>query len=224
MASKGLSIGTGLVVVGLVALTTGCATKGHVRNHIDEVNGRIDEMAADASRTRSRIGQTDARLGEVDRTAHDAGERGRRAQNAADSAGTTANEALDLANRMDRSSRRLVYEVVLDEAHGNFAFNNSELPVDARSAIDDLVVMLQADPASVYFEIEGHTDSTGPAPVNDRLGLQRAEAVKSYLYNTHAVPLHKINVISYGEEYPIAPNTSVDGRAQNRRVVIRVVS
>ena len=60
--------------------------------------------------------------------------------------------------------------------------------------------------------------------INYKLGLERAEAVKRYLYEQHQVPLHKINVISYGEEKPIAPNKTKAGRAQNRRVVIKVLT
>jgi outer membrane protein OmpA-like peptidoglycan-associated protein len=54
--------------------------------------------------------------------------------------------------------------------------------------------------------------------------MQRAEAVKRYIYEQHQVPLHRINVISYGEDKPIAPNKTRDGRAQNRRVVIKVLT
>lgn len=224
MRSNRLSLGAGLVVVGVVFLTTGCATKGHVRSRIAEVNGRIDRVSADTASNRDRIERAEARLGEVDDTASDAGARARRAQDAANAAGGTANEALDLANRIDRASRRLVYEVVLDEAHGNFAFNKTDLPAEAKAAIDQMVTTLEENPADVYFEIEGHTDSTGPAKVNDRIGLARAEAVKSYLYEAHSVPLHKMSVISYGEDHPVAPNTTPEGRAKNRRVVIKVVS
>ncbi len=48
--------------------------------------------------------------------------------------------------------------------------------------------------------------------------------MKRYLYETHQVPLHKINVISYGEEKPVGDNKKKDGRAQNRRVVIKVLA
>ena len=60
--------------------------------------------------------------------------------------------------------------------------------------------------------------------MNQRIGEERAEAVKRYLYETHQVPLHKMNVISWGEEKPVSPNNTKDGRAQNRRVVIRVLA
>jgi outer membrane protein OmpA-like peptidoglycan-associated protein len=65
----------------------------------------------------------------------------------------------------------------------------------------------------------------GSPAYNQRLGLERAEAVKRYLYEQHSVPLHKINVISYGEEKPAAAdNKTRENRAMNRRVVIKVLA
>ena len=65
---------------------------------------------------------------------------------------------------------------------------------------------------------------TSVGDVNDKIGLDRAEAVKRYLYEQHQIPLFKMNVISYGQDKPVAPNTTKDGRAQNRRVVIRILA
>jgi outer membrane protein OmpA-like peptidoglycan-associated protein len=76
----------------------------------------------------------------------------------------------------------------------------------------------------VYFEIEGHTDNVGSAEWNETLGMERADAVKRYLYEQHQVPLFKMNVISFGEGKPVAPNNTRQGRAMNRRVVIKVLS
>ena len=87
-----------------------------------------------------------------------------------------------------------------------------------------MVNQLKADPKDIFIEIEGHTDNVGGRELNERLGLERAEAVKRYLYEQHQVPLHKINVISYGEDKPVAPNNNRAGRAQNRRVVVKVLS
>jgi len=86
------------------------------------------------------------------------------------------------------------------------------------------VQKLKAEPNGAYIEIEGHTDNAGSKDLNYKLGLERAESVKRYLYEQHQVPLHKISVISYGEEKPIAPNNTKTGRAQNRRVVIKVLT
>ena len=87
-----------------------------------------------------------------------------------------------------------------------------------------MVAQLKADPKNIYIEIEGHTDNVGGKDYNEKLGLERAGAVKRYLYEAHQIPLHKINVISYGEDKPVAPNNTKAGRAQNRRVVIKVLA
>ena len=114
--------------------------------------------------------------------------------------------------------------MVLSEAKGGFKFGTADLPDDAKAAIDKVITDLQADPKGVYFEIEGHTDSVGNPRYNEQLGMKRAEAVKRYLYESHQVPLHKINVISYGEEKPVGDNKTRAGRAENRRIVVRMLS
>jgi len=93
-----------------------------------------------------------------------------------------------------------------------------------QSEIDQIVQQWKANPNGGYIEIEGHTDNVGDKNYNYKLGLARAEAVKRYLYETEQIPLHKMNVISYGEEKPIAPNKTKAGRAQNRRVVIKLLA
>ena len=94
----------------------------------------------------------------------------------------------------------------------------------ATARIDGLIHQLKQDPKNVYIEIEGHTDNIGDVYVNRSIGLGRAEAVRRYLYEQYQIPLHKMNVISYGEEKPIAPNKTKAGRAQKRRVVIKVLA
>ena len=75
--------------------------------------------------------------------------------------------------------------------------------------LDEVVEQLKGDTKNnVFIEIEGHTDNVGSKEGNYELGLERAEAVKRYLYMQHQIPLHKISVISYGEEKPVAPNNT----------------
>jgi outer membrane protein OmpA-like peptidoglycan-associated protein len=128
------------------------------------------------------------------------------------------------AELIDKAAKRLIYTVVLSDAEGQFTFGKSALPEPAKAKIDQLVTQLKADPNGAYLEIEGHTDSIGSKAVNHRIGLERAEAVKRYLFETHQIPLHKMSVFSYGMEKPAVPNNTKDGRAQNRRVVIRVLT
>jgi len=125
---------------------------------------------------------------------------------------------------LDKSNRRLVYEVVLNSENGNFKFGQASLPDEVKQKLDGIVQQLKQDPKNVFIEIEGHTDNVGPKEVNERVGLERAEATKRYLYQQYQIPLHKMNVISYADEKPVAPNTTKEGRAQNRRVVIKVLA
>jgi outer membrane protein OmpA-like peptidoglycan-associated protein len=125
---------------------------------------------------------------------------------------------------VETSAWRLIYTVTLSEDQGNFVFGGAGLPDAARVRLDEMVNQLKADPKGIFIEIEGHTDNVGTAAYNEHLGLERADVVKRYLYEQHQVPLHKINVISYGEDKPVAPNTTRAGRGQNRRVVVRVLS
>jgi outer membrane protein OmpA-like peptidoglycan-associated protein len=128
------------------------------------------------------------------------------------------------ADELDKASRRLVYTVVLTEDEGQFKFGKTGLPDEAKARLDELVTTLKADPNGAYFEIEGHTDALGAKLVNEKIGFDRAEAVKLYLFEQHQIPLHRMNVISYGMEKPVASNKTREGRAMNRRVVIRILA
>ncbi len=66
--------------------------------------------------------------------------------------------------------------------------------------------------------IEGHTDSTGSDELNRHLSQQRAEAVQDYLLANRAIASEKISAVGYGPSRPLAPNTTAEGRAQNRRI------
>ena len=218
-------------IVVLSAGSTACATKGFVRQNVGEVNDKVDSLGRSVEETQERTRRNEGRIAEVDQRAGAAEQSAQRANtaaaeanSAANAAGTAANAAGAKADAVERASRRLVFEVVLSEDQGNFRFGRTELPDEAKARLDEMITELKADPKGAYFEIEGHTDNVGGKMVNDKIGLERAEAVKRYLYEQHQIPLHKINVISYGEEKPVAPNGTRDGRAQNRRVVVKVLA
>ena len=201
--------------------TTACATKKFVRTNVGEVNEKVDTLSKSVEETQERTRANEGKITEVDQRAQ-AGITA--ASKRADDARAAADAVNTRADAIERASKRLVYEVVLSEDKGNFKFGKAVMPDEAKAEIDQLVQQLKSEPKGAYIEIEGHTDSAGPTQLNYRLGLERAENVKRYLYEQHQVPLHKINVISYGEEKPIAPNNTRDGRAQNRRVVIKVLT
>ncbi len=216
------------IAVLVVGGTTACATKNFVRQNVGEVNEKVDSLGRSLEETQERTRQNEGRITEVDQRAQAASaaaaQEAKQANSAAGQAQTAADAAASKAAAVEKASMRLVYEVVLSEDQGNFKFGATELPDEAKAALDAMLNQIKADPKGAFFEIEGHTDNTGAAEVNERIGLERAEAVKRYLYEQHQVPLHKMNVISYGEDKPVAPNRTRDGRAQNRRVVIKVLA
>jgi len=197
--------------------TTACATKKFVNTRVGEVNTKVDSLGRSVEETQERTRANEGRISEVDQKAAAAGMTAEEARNAANTAGTKV-DALDAA------SKRLVYSVTLSEDKGNFKLNRVEIPDEAKAEIDNLVNTLKANPNGAWIEIEGHTDATGGKAYNMSLGEKRAEQVKRYLYEQHQVPLHKMNVISFGEEKPVSDNKTRDGRAQNRRVVIKVLT
>lgn len=204
--------------------STACATKKFVRTSVGEVNGKVDSVGKAIEETQERTRQNEGRIATVDQKADQAAQSAQQANSAAGVARSAADAAASKADAVDKASKRLVYEVVLSEDQGNFKFGKTALPDEAKAKLDDMIAQIKADPKGAYFEIEGYTDSVGDKKMNERIGLERAEAVKRYLYEQHQVPLHKMNAISYGEEKPIAPNTTKAGRAQNRRVVIKVLA
>ena len=211
--------------------STACATKKFVRQNVGEVNEKVDSMGRSIEETQERTRKNEGRISEVDTKAQAAAQSAQQAHDAATAANslaTTANSAATEAggkfDTMDKANKRLVFEVVLSEDQGNFKFGKAVLPDEAKQKIDEMVAQMKQDPKNIYLEIEGHTDNVGAKEANERIGLARAEAVKRYLYEQYQIPLHKMNVISYGEDKPIAPNKTRTGRAQNRRVVIKVLA
>lgn len=214
-----------------VAGTTACATKGYVKTQVGQVSTKVDTLSTSLEETQERTKRNEARITEVDQKAAGAQQAAVTADGkavAADGKATTAMTAAEAAAaraaEVEKASRRIVYEVVLSEDSGNFKFGSTKLPDEGKAQIDAMISKILSDPKGAYFEIEGHTDNVGGKEINKRIGLDRAEAVKQYLYEQHKIPLHRMNVISYGEDKPATENNSSKSRAQNRRVVIRVLA
>jgi peptidoglycan-associated lipoprotein len=221
------------VPIALLAVggSTACATKKFVRTSVGQVNDKVDSLGRSLEETQERTRRNEGKIAEVDQKvaaadqkASSAGQAAAQANTAAGQAASAATAAGAKAEAVDKAVKKMVYEVVLNEDQGNFKFGKIDLPDEAKARLDQLLGQIKADPKGAYFEIEGHTDNVGDKQVNEKIGMERAETVKRYLYEHHQVPLHKMSVISYGEEKPAAPNTTKQGRAQNRRVVIRVVA
>jgi peptidoglycan-associated lipoprotein len=204
--------------------TTACATKGFVRNRVGNVNDKVESVSKSLEETQTRTQKNEVAIADANQKIVQVDQKAAAANEAAATARTAADTAASKAAAVEVATKRIVYEVTLSEAQGNFKFSQSELPADAKARIDEVVKQLKANPNGAYIEVEGYTDNQGAKAFNDQLGLDRAESVKRYLYQEHQIPLHRINVISYGSDKPVAPNSTKAGRAQNRRVVIRVLA
>ena len=203
MRWKGMMV----LTVGAGLLATGCATKKYVKEEVGKeaaaVHTRVDTLQGQVESTQTTVREHDTRITEASRTAQEALQR--------------AQEAGKLAEG------KLLYETVLSDDKVKFGFDKSNISDTAKAALDEFAAPIVSGNENVYVEVQGHTDSVGSETYNEELGLERAEAVRRYLNMQHKVPLHRINVISYGESAPVTDNKSRDSRAQNRRVVLVVI-
>jgi OOP family OmpA-OmpF porin len=102
-----------------------------------------------------------------------------------------------------------------------FEFDAASLRPDARPVLDEAVKTLAENP-SVKVLVEGHTDAIGSDAYNQRLSERRARTVADEL-GMRGIAAGRLTVNGRGESAPVSPNDTAEGRAQNRRVELRVV-
>lgn len=203
----------GVAVLALVG-STGCVTKKAWRENVEQTDTRMkgveSGLESQEKRTSDLAKDTDSRITEVKGTADKAVEIGSNAMNKAENAEKLA-------------KGKILWTTTLSDDSVKFSFDKDSVPAEAQSILDELAGKVKSLDKTVYLEIEGHTDNIGSEEYNKHLGELRAEAVRNYLAEKGGIPLHAMNVISYGEEKPVAANNTPDGRAKNRRVVVRVL-
>ncbi|HVG35037.1 MAG TPA: OmpA family protein [Pyrinomonadaceae bacterium] len=112
---------------------------------------------------------------------------------------------------------------VQDAVIVNFRVNSAVLSAEARQQLDQLASKV-VNARAYVIEVTGHTDSTGSMAKNFQLSQQRAESVVQYLAVNHKIPLRRfITPMGYGKTEAVADNTTVEGRAQNRRVEVKIL-
>jgi outer membrane protein OmpA-like peptidoglycan-associated protein len=104
----------------------------------------------------------------------------------------------------------------------HFAFGKHDLSATVRQRLDDVARYLKSDPEVKRVEINGHTDNVGRKRANDRLGNLRSKAVRDYLIGK-GIAADKFKLNSFGERRPTTTNRTDKGRAQNRRVLVKIV-
>jgi OmpA-OmpF porin, OOP family len=98
----------------------------------------------------------------------------------------------------------------------NFDFDKADIKPDSQPIIDQIVKLLKNDP-SLNLTVEGHTDNVGTPAYNMKLSEARSQSVVAALANEGIEP-GRLKAVGYGQNKPIADNTSDEGRAKNRRV------
>jgi peptidoglycan-associated lipoprotein len=192
----------------------GCAKKSYVQREVGEVNEKVDALSGEVEKTQERVRQNEVQIASVDKNA----------QSGIAEAKGSAQAAMSKAEAAEVAAKgKLIYTLTLSNDKVRFPLNKADLSDEAKALIDEAVGPLVKDNRGVWFEIEGHTDATGDEGYNMQLGEDRAVAVRDYLAKAHGIALARLNVISYGEAEPVADNKTREGRAQNRRVVIRIL-
>ena len=218
-----LSLATGLVVAGV----TGCATKNYVRNEtaplIDHTNQLEDKTAANNRQIHDVDDRTQAGIKQAQGTADTAYQDAQNASTAAGEADSDANLAVHRADTLDSVVKGLdTYKQVADVSV-TFGFDKAVLTKEDRNQLDEFAAQLDSAKGFI-LEVTGGTDSTGPAQYNYELSQRRADAVVQYLASKYDVPAHRFYLIGIGKDKEVASNSTAEGRQQNRRVEVQLLS
>lgn len=216
-----------LLIAGAMAFTLGCTTKKEVSREITPVMNKVDELDERTAQTTRGIHETDDRaqkgIAGVDAKASAADQK-------AQAASQQAGQAQQLANTTNTGVNELTNRVVnfdnyhpVTETAVLFGFNKAELTAKDRDELNEIGTQIPTV-KNYIVQVEGRTDSVGNADYNYALSQRRAAAVTQYLASKYGVPPHKIFVIGLGKDQPVDQNSTARGRAENRRVDIRLMT
>jgi outer membrane protein OmpA-like peptidoglycan-associated protein len=212
-----------LAVVGV----SGCATKNYVKTQTAPLVEHTDQLDTKTAANGRAIRDTDDRAQAGIKTAQGAADSAtQNAQNATKSAGdaqTAANDAVHRADSLDSVVKGLDNYKSLADATVNFGFDKAVLTKDDKAQLDTFAAQL-GSAKSYILEVTGGTDSTGSAEYNYDLSQRRADAVVQYLASKYNVAAHRFYLIGIGKDNAVADNKTADGRKQNRRVQIQLLS
>jgi outer membrane protein OmpA-like peptidoglycan-associated protein len=230
-----------LMMSGLLAATSGCATKKFVRNTVktsaDSLSARIDTNESEIKELRDdtdkKVAGVDSKVSALDAKTtqqvnslktdiQSADQHAGQAQGAATQAQSAADRAANSVTSLDgRFQNRNQYNMS-DEKTVQFKFNSATLDKQYSDLLDQVAASLMQNPNAIVV-LEGRTDSSGEKDYNVKLGERRIDAVRHYLVVEKGVPVYKIHEISFGSEKPVAENNTREGREKNRAVVMTVM-
>ena len=210
-----------------MAATVGCSTKNYVKQQTTPLINKTNELDDLTAKNSRDIKEVDARAqagiqavntktAEVEQKAQTAGQNAASAQQMADAANNRVGMLTNTVANLDN------YRPVA-ETSVKFGFNKDNLTPKAKEALDQLAGTISSTKGYI-ITLEGGTDSVGPADYNYDLSQRRANSVIQYLATKYQVPAHKIYVIGLGKDKPVQTNKTSTGRADNRRVDVRLMT
>jgi OOP family OmpA-OmpF porin len=206
---------------------TGCATKNYVRQQtapLAEQTGQLEDKTAQNNRDLHNVdSRAQSGIQQAQGAADTATQNAQSASKAAGDAETAANDAVHRADSLDAVVKGLDNYKPMANVTVTFGFDKAVLTKDDRDQLDSFAQQLTST-KSYILEVTGGTDSTGPAQYNYDLSQRRADAVVQYLASKYAIPAHRFYLIGIGKDNEVAPNNTADGRRQNRRVQVQVLS
>ena len=207
--------------------TVGCSSKNYVKsqttplinktNELDDLTAKNTRDIKDVdARAQAGIQAINAKTAEVEQKTQVAATNAQQAQQMADAANGRVGVLTNTVANLDN------YHAVA-ETSVKFAFNRDNLTPKAKEALDQLAGQI-ASTKGYIIALEGGCDSVGPADYNYDLSQRRANSVIQYLATKYNVPAHKIYVIGLGKDKPVEDNKTKAGRADNRRVDVRLMT
>jgi OmpA-OmpF porin, OOP family len=210
-----------------LALTTGCSTKNYVRSQTGPLIQQTNDLDAKTASDHRAITDTDQRaqqgIAGAQSAAATADQHALAAGQSADAANQSATEAVNRVDTLSGVVANLDNYKPLSDVSVTFGFDKSVLTKDDKAQLDAVSGTL-ASARGYILEITGGTDSVGDAQYNYQLSQKRADAVVNYLQTKYNIPPHKFYLIGIGKDNPVADNSSRAGRAQNRRVEVKLMS
>jgi OmpA-OmpF porin, OOP family len=208
-------------------LMSGCSTKKYVKSQtaplLQHTNELDDQTATNNRNLKNLDEKTTAGIGKAQSSADSAQQNAQQASTASAAAQQSAQEAVNRADSLSSLVSNLDSYKQVGVASVTFGFDKSALTRKDKAQLDQLAGPLNSTKGYI-LEVTGGTDSTGSAEYNYALSQRRAEAVVQYLASKYNVPAHKFYLIGIGKDKEVAPNTTAEGRAKNRRVDIQVLS
>jgi OOP family OmpA-OmpF porin len=208
----------------------GCATKKYVKQQVDPVSGRVDELTEIAKRNENSIKDVDSRAqtgiqsvqakaNEVDQKAMTADQKAVEAQQMAKNA---EGKITGVETELNQKISNIDSYKPVESSNVNFETNQSDLTEAAKASLDQIAVKLKGTKGYV-LEIQGFTDDRGNKSYNLALSQKRSENVVRYLAEQHQIPLFRMFILGLGDAKEVESNKTKSGRAANRRVEITLL-